>query len=187
MKDMLRSEIPMQIAFDVVRMKRGDPEEEIFEKILLAVSSAPEEKLAGEPVAFPIFGRGRTVDGIPGKEMTEELMGYACSYICGACSCEVKRDNPGADILMTADWDEALEGNWVVVDKELPPLAGVGDLIEAKTAPPETPSADTPQPANPQATGAAKSTLPKNLIWLGCGLLAVLVIATILVKRGTRR
>ena len=53
----------------------------------------------------------------------------ACSYICGACSCEVKRENPGIDLIMTAAWQDIIAGSSVVVDKVLPPLTGVADLV----------------------------------------------------------
>ena len=29
----------------------------------------------------------------------------ASAYLCGACSCEIKEQNPGIDLLMTADWE----------------------------------------------------------------------------------
>ena len=31
-----------------------------------------------------------------------------CGFLLGACSCEVKRMNPGWDLLLRADWDEGL-------------------------------------------------------------------------------
>ena len=195
MEDVLRSEIPLKISFDVIRMKRGDAAEAVFEKMLLAVSTAPEE-MAGEPMAFPLFGRGRTVDSLPAPELDEEVIAYACSYLCGACSCEVKRQNPGIDLLFAADWESALEGSEVVIDKVLPPLDGVGDLVSAEVRPPEaetsSPAGDvTPDPvgkpaAKPDAKGFG-SPLLKNMMWLCGALLLILMAVTIFMKRSTYR
>ncbi|MCB1088647.1 MAG: hypothetical protein KDM63_16535, partial [Verrucomicrobiae bacterium] len=77
-------------------------------------------------MVFPVFGRGRLLEPLIGKGVrSENVMEYA-TYICGACSCEVKDQNPGVDLLIAADWDTALHGSEVVIEKVLPPLEGTG-------------------------------------------------------------
>ncbi len=129
MEDVLRSTIPLKISFTTVSIDIKAPEEEMFVKMLTGFVPGLMEQYPNQPLIFPVFGRGRTLDGIAEEMLTEELMASAGSYICGACSCEVKRENPGIDLVMSMEWDDAIEGSAVVVDKQLPPLEGVGDLL----------------------------------------------------------
>ena len=81
---------------------------------------------------FPAFGKGRVLPPLIGAGISEENALADCGYLCGACSCQVKNQNPGMDILVKADWWTALEGSSVIAEKELPPLTGVEDLIASK-------------------------------------------------------
>ena len=130
-EDVLRSTIPLKISFDVIRIEKGDPREKIFSLMLKSYVPHLKRAYPNQNLIFPVFGRGRTLEAIPASVMTEEIMMKACTYICGACSCEVKRENPGIDLIMTASWQDALVGSEVVVDKVLPPLTGVGDLVKS--------------------------------------------------------
>jgi hypothetical protein len=143
---------------------------------------------AAEAMLFPVFGRGRILDGLPASKMKAELISLASSYICGACSCEVKRGNPGADLLLTADWSEALEGSEVVIDKTLPPLEGAGALVIAKVLPAAA-LAEVEKPAAPDSpkkpAGKFGSPLLTNMMWV-CGVLMVALVAvSIFVKRSS--
>ena len=129
MEDVLRSTIPLKISFTSLAIDKNDPAEEMFIRMLTGFVPELLEQYPGQPLVFPVFGRGRTLDGISEEMLSEELMASAGSYICGACSCEVKRENPGIDVVMSVEWDDALEGSAVVVDKQLPPLEGAGDLV----------------------------------------------------------
>ena len=129
MEDVLRSTIPLKISFTSLIIDKNDPAEEMFIRMLTGFVPELLEQYPGQPLVFPVFGRGRTLDGISEEMLSEELMASAGSYICGACSCEVKRENPGIDVVMSVEWDEALEGSAVVIDKQLPPLEGAGDLV----------------------------------------------------------
>ncbi len=44
-----------------------------------------------------------------GKGINAETIQDAAKFLCGACSCLVKRLNPGVDLLMAADWDAILD------------------------------------------------------------------------------
>jgi len=78
-----------------------------------------------------VFGKGRVLLPLVGKGINEENTLGDCSYLCGPCSCQVKNQNPGTDLLVKADWWTSLEGSSVIVEKELPPLSGVDELIAA--------------------------------------------------------
>ena len=129
MEDVLRSTIPLKISFTSFVIEKDDPAEKFFIKMLTSFVPSLIDQYPMQPLVFPVFGRGRTLDGISEGMLNEELMAAAGSYICGACSCEVKRENPGIDLVMSMEWDEVIEGSAVVVDKKLPPLEGVGDLV----------------------------------------------------------
>lgn len=112
----------LRVAFSVVRLKRDDP----AEAFLVASLLRTEPDLLGfdEPMAFPVFGRGRALYALVGRGIHEDNIAEACRFVCGACACEIKIGNPGADLLMVADWDEAVE-RLLSVEGPLPPLTGV--------------------------------------------------------------
>lgn len=90
-----------------------------------------DKEMENKPMLFPAFGKGRVLPPLIGAGISEENALADCGYLCGACSCQVKNQNPGMDILVKADWWTALEGSSVIAEKELPPLTGVEDLIAA--------------------------------------------------------
>ena len=90
-----------------------------------------------EPIAFPIFGRGRVLYGLIGEGIASDVIDEASLFLTGACSCEVKEQNPGVDLLMSVDWDRLITTQYEI-DRELPPLAGfVGMNERASMAAPE--------------------------------------------------
>ncbi len=206
-EDVLRSTIPLKISFDVIRINPDDPKEKIFLKMLTSFVPQLLEQSPDDPLIFPVFGRGRTLEGLPSSIMSQRLMMEACSYLCGACSCEVKRENPGIDLVMNTDWKKFLVGSEVIVDKVLPPLEGVGDLVGADSRFPDFASVPPPDPSSAKGSGSTgpvsgdetksektssilgpeigQSTL-NRLIGVGCALvLGVLVIFTVYIKKNS--
>ena len=125
----------LKIAFSSLRLSREDPKETFFVRNLLG----SEDDLAGfdEPIAFPIFGRGRVLYGLIGEGIASDVIDEASLFLTGACSCEVKEQNPGVDLLMSVDWDRLITTQYEI-DRELPPLAGfVGMNERASMAAPE--------------------------------------------------
>jgi hypothetical protein len=206
-EDVLRSTIPLKISFDVIRIKQNDPEEKIFLKMLTSFVPQLIEENPDQPLIFPIFGRGRTFDGIPASIMSEKLMLEACSYLCGACSCEVKRENPGIDLIMNTNWTKFLVGSEIIVDKILPPLEGVGDLVGSDTRFPDFATVPPPDSSSTAGPGSLESISEdeitsdqidsilgseigqssfNRLIGIGCALvLGVLVIFTVYIKKNS--
>jgi hypothetical protein len=88
----------------VLRLRRDDPAERVLVRLLLG--SEPDLAGLGEPMAFPVFGRGRVLYALVGAGITAENVRRAASFLGGDCSCTVKRDNPGTDLLLTADWSD---------------------------------------------------------------------------------
>lgn len=120
--NVLRSSIPLKISFKIERIRRDDPAEKFFLQLL----AGPAGFTADEPVVVPVFGRGRTPGPVAASTLNEGRIGQACSYLCGACSCQIKSGNPGYDLILRASWHEHLQDGLVVVEKALPPLRGIG-------------------------------------------------------------
>jgi hypothetical protein len=102
----LLSALPLAVKFSVLRVRRDDAREAFFVQSLLA--SLKGSVAPTEPLLFPIFGRGRVLDGLIGKGINADNLKDAGQFLCGPCSCQVKRLNPGVDLLIAADWDSVL-------------------------------------------------------------------------------
>ena len=130
----------IRVAFSVLRLSRSDPKERFFVHMLLN-SEEGLWKLA-EPMAFPIFGRGRAFDAHVGAGINSENIIETCAFLCGPCACQIKAMAPGRDMLMATNWDAALMGE-EAKEPELPPLVGLPDPA---TAAKSTAGAQTPEP-----------------------------------------
>jgi hypothetical protein len=111
----LYSEVPLLLQFSVLEVDPSDSKESYLVGQLTGFQS--EAAAAGQPLIVPVFGRGRALEVIPGSELSEELVHDLTEFLCGACSCQVKEQNPGFDLLLTTNWNKALFGE----DSELPP------------------------------------------------------------------
>ncbi len=105
----LRSSLPVVVKFTVLRLSRSDPHEALFVRQLLQCQKGLDQEQG--PIVLPIFGRGRALGGLVDENLTSEGISQAASFLCGPCSCEVKLQNPGMDILLSADWDAILDAS----------------------------------------------------------------------------
>jgi hypothetical protein len=117
------SQDELKVDFSILRLSREDAAEETLVEMLLD----SEEDLSDheDPMVFPVFGRGRILYSLVGEGINAGTIDQAAEYIVGACSCQVKEQNPGVDLLMAMDWDAAI-GTSHIVERELPPLEGAG-------------------------------------------------------------
>lgn len=114
----------LKIQLSAVRLSRDDSEEAVLRDMLLRVEpDLLDESYADQPMAFPVFGRGRALYALVGDGVTPDLIQEACQFLTGACQCTVKADNPGVDLLISVDWDRFVQPT-EAVDASLPPLAG---------------------------------------------------------------
>lgn len=100
------TKIPLQIGFSVLEVSRDDPQERFLIESLL--HSEDDLVSFDQPLAFPVFGQGRVLYCLVGKGISAETVRTASSFMAGPCSCQVKNQNPGFDLLLRADWKEAL-------------------------------------------------------------------------------
>ncbi len=115
------------VTFSMLSLSKKNTNESVLVQILLG----SEEDLTyfDEPMAFPVFGRGRALYGLIGKGLSQKNIEYACQSIVGWCSCEIKDDNPGIDLLINRDWSNPVGGT-LVKNEPLPPLTGISAFIE---------------------------------------------------------
>ena len=85
----------------------GAPAETLLRKMLAGPKPAAE--LAQGPWLAPVFGRGRVLGAWPAANFGDEEIEEACLFLLGACSCQVKRQNPGWDLLLAVDWEKELQ------------------------------------------------------------------------------
>ncbi|HEY3323405.1 MAG TPA: hypothetical protein VGP72_23315 [Planctomycetota bacterium] len=164
----LMADLPLKIAFSILRISANDPAEKLFAQTLLN-SREPDKQ--PRPVVFPIFGRGHALADLAGERLSAETLAEAGEFICGACTCTYKEQMPGLDLLVAADW-KAL-GSGKVVQDVPPALRGLPALAEAAAG--MQPSA----PASAVPLAAPKGTL--TAFTLNISLLAVLGAVVLLV------
>jgi hypothetical protein len=152
----------LKIAFSVLPVSRTDPAEKLFVAMLL--NAAPSLTNSTGPVAFPVFGRGRVLAALAGEELSVENINAATEYLCGACSCEIKAQNPGMDLLLAVNWEDAIEER-TIQDPPLPPLVSLSSLAASAQPPPVV---------------AADGGLRRNLFLALGVLLGVAIIGTLL-------
>ena len=101
--------IELRIGFSIVTLHRDDPKEQLLLEMLLG--SEPDLKSLDQPMAFPVIGRGRALYALVGKGIFRDTIAMASSFVVGPCSCQVKDQNPGFDLLLAVDWDEKVGGS----------------------------------------------------------------------------
>lgn len=169
----LASSLPLRISFTTVRVARKDPEEAALVGLLGHIfPTALAEK---GPAVVPIFGRGRALDAVAGEELTDETLTEAAVFLTGRCSCQVKKLNPGVDLLFTADWESIFAENTsdpASSSQELPLVA--------------IPESETPSCAVSCDEMAALAIMPRILMWSlgGAGVGVVFGTLLLLLRRG---
>lgn len=114
----------LEIKFSAVRLSRDNLQEAVFRDMLLHVEQdLMDADYIDEPMAFPVFGRGRALYALVGEGLAPDLVDEACRFLTGACQCTVKAENPGVDLMMQVEWDRFIKPT-EAVDASLPPLAG---------------------------------------------------------------
>jgi len=138
----IRLPLPLKVSFPLLVLDRKRPEEAGLVRLLLATE--PDLEQAKGPILFPIFGRGRVVGSLSGKELSQEQVQQVAKFLCRECSCQVKELNPGVDLLLAADWsklfDRLFEG------KEAAPMPAMMPASMAQTVAAATPAARASEP-----------------------------------------
>ncbi|MCH2062749.1 MAG: hypothetical protein MK194_03375 [Roseibacillus sp.] len=115
----------LRVGFSFLKVSRDDPEEQVFLRMLAGPGSDFLEK--EEPFGAVVFGRGRVLGAWPADELDAEGIDEVSLFLLGACSCRVKFQNPGWDLALALDWDEALLAAQMALDNESGEPAPVRD------------------------------------------------------------
>ncbi|MEX2214551.1 MAG: hypothetical protein WD768_10510 [Phycisphaeraceae bacterium] len=193
----------LRIAFEVLRLSR----EAAGEAMLLRMLEGWDPKLTdrSKPMAFAFFGLGRVLPPLVGDLIEPRYIEDASIFLVGRCSCQIKNDNPGWDVLMPVEWDGAIEGSFTLADakpilttaaavtqqnQELTSAAGTGDV----TAMMKGDSADGAALHVVTATGAQTgvpsrvldpatgSPVLRNLLIVAGAVIALLLVGTVVLK-----
>jgi len=189
------------VHFDLMEIARDDPEEDLLVNALMR--SEPDLGQYDDPLAFPVFGRGRALYALVGDGIQEKNIQEACQSLIAWCSCEVKALNPGTDLLISANWSRPCGGK-MVKDPDLP-LAGLSvfhrdpatteaavasrmiDRVKAEAAPRApvaangaTGSVAAGTPA--QVPGSRENPVVQNMLYLAGAVGLALLVLSVFVK-----
>jgi hypothetical protein len=159
----------LRLEFSILKLSRSDPAERQFTTMLLKT----EDDLIDlkEPMVFPIFGRGRALYTLVGKGINNETIDQAAIFLTGSCSCEVKDQNPGVDLLMTADWMSGLRTTDTNAPTEPNPDESTPPVGQPVTV---TFGTDEPPASDPAPDGGKKVTGGFLLVFLAAGFVVFL-------------
>jgi hypothetical protein len=121
----------LRVDFSVLRVARTNDAESVLVRMLMG--SEDDLKGLAEPLAFPVFGRGRALYAVVGPGINDENIDEACSFLTGPCSCQVKELNPGK----------------FAIDHEAPPLTGLAGFAE-------------PEPVEGERSGRSPAVQPSS-------------------------
>jgi len=204
----------LSISFSLLTVSRDDPAEQLLIRMLMGcdplIGDLREYK--DEPMVFPVFGRGRVLYTLVGKGINTENMAEACGHLVQSCTCEIKEQNPGMDLLMSIDWDNLIDYS-ETKEQVLPPLAGLSQFQSADASQPKddqhdetdgqaadtktdnnpataqiaaaVPTVATSQPTTP-GDSVSPASLSTNLLTIGGISLLLVFVASLLiiVRRG---
>jgi hypothetical protein len=173
----------LRLSLAMHRIRRGDDAERYF--VHLLDHWDPGSASPDEPTVFAVFGRGRVLGPLPYAQLTAENIEQACRYLCGACSCEIKNDNPGWDLLMAVDWEQRLAGRYTLA-QAMPALTTPGGLADRRAgwqpgAPATAAAASRSTGASAAVREAAARSWTGPLVWSLCGLAAMVLCGTVIV------
>ena len=92
----------------LVKVARSDAAEHWLVRSLMAIEPDLDE-LSEQPMIFFAYGRGRVMPPYVGKGITPDNLAEEVAFLAGACSCMVKEQNPGVDLLLHRDWEATAE------------------------------------------------------------------------------
>lgn len=147
----------LKIRFSTLKLDRTSAAESALAAMLLhSEADLLDEEYRDEPMAFAVFGRGRSLPALVGNGVAESTVLADCQFLCGACTCELKGQNPGFDLLVSQDW-ESLINPQIAIDTSVAPLPSLGGFKESPTdvAPDAKPATDEQNAGKTESTGHA--------------------------------
>ena len=159
----------LRLKFQVLRLRQ----DETAEKPLISMLAGPKGRVdAKRPFAAAVFGRGRVLGAWQLDELDDAGLEDACMFLIGRCSCRLKNENPGWDLLMNVDWPKTLEETQQA-RKSLVKVTEAASEVKASnvTMVPET--AKVTADALPTESGTKGTPW---MLWGGVGLLGLVAV-----------
>ena len=97
---------PYREVVSVTELDRNSPDEKHFVSMLLNVESDLKE--INEPMLFGIFARFKALEPLLAKGISAENINLMIDFLTADCSCLIKDNLPGTDILFTNNWENPL-------------------------------------------------------------------------------
>lgn len=162
----------LALRFPTLRIDRNDPAETLLVRMLAGPTGA---SISGQSFAVAIFGRGRVLGSWKLRELDDASLEDACMFLIGRCSCRVKNENPGWDLLLNVDWDRVLQQAMNV-------SAAKDSSAIAAPAEPARPETVTIQPRSAAAAQSVKQPGPH--LSKRTGIITVIAAVTVLAGLG---
>jgi hypothetical protein len=173
---------PLLLKFTVLPLRRDEP----AEAVLLRMLAGPGTGIDPGTTSFAaaVFGRGRVLGAWPLAETDDAVLEEASLFLVGRCSCRVKDQNPGWDLLMNVDWDARLAAAAAAIEADAadaPPAEATADVapVEIQTDPAPAALAPTSGVAN----DGSQSSGGRALWPLGLAAILVLLAAALLLPK----
>ena len=169
---------PLRLKFTLLRLRSDDPAEQLLIKML----AGPKGDIDPAKTSFAaaVFARGRVLGSWPVDALDDTALEDACMFLIGRCSCRMKNENPGWDILLNVDWPKALE------QSQTPEPKTSGTI-----PPPRQPETVTTKAASPPTDHSPAGVPPRPSIrrsWIAAGGVLVLgILALVVLRNGTAR
>ena len=169
---------PLRLKFSALHVRRDDP----AEALLLRMLAGPAGQVDPRTTSFAsvAFAKGRVLGSWPLDAVDDRLLEDACLFLVGRCSCRMKNENPGWDILLNVDWPAGLQR----VMKNGPSAAAAPVVEERKPAVVEA------IPARPSPPARSESPV-RGITWttaavIGAGLALVFALLLLVSPRRGR-
>jgi hypothetical protein len=143
----------LAVRFSLLRIRPAVLPGAPTEGLLRAALAGPQSGLAStdKPWFAAVFGRGRVLGAWPAADFGAEQIDEICIFLSGACSCQVKRQNPGWDLLLKIDWEERLRAIGLAREQSAQTTPPPSSPAVAAPSPPPPPETVRFEPAAPQA------------------------------------
>ncbi len=146
---------PLKLKFSVLRVSLDDPAERLF----AAMVAGPRQQdfiKDGTAFAGPVFAKGRVLGSWPLAELDDTAIEDASLFLIGRCSCRIKNENPGWDVVLKTEWDRSLvkAGERPAADEAAsgePPSGTAADSKDGN---------ELPEPREPTAVSESASPAP---------------------------
>ncbi len=169
-------EAKLKIAFKIIKISKKNNKEEILKRMIKGLD--PKIMTTEEPYTIPFFGRGRGLAVLIGEDINEDYIEEMSYFITGSCSCEIKAQNPGLDVLIAIEWDEFID-TMINLDEALPPLTSFADFIEKKTEVKEVKQEEKLKVQNIKENN--NDLLIRNMIVIISGVILLIIIASVVI------